>query len=149
MSADPDLSAQPFQLAVERNMVAGADIIYAAFTERLDSWFAAPGTLTMAPEAGSPFFFETQFDGQRHPHYGRYLRLVPDELVELTWVTGNPGTLGDETVVTVEIAAMESGAKVKLIHAGFSDEDAMKGHLEAWPNVLAHLDKCVADGALD
>ena len=149
MSIEPDLSTRPLQLTVEARMAASAKTIYSAFTERLDSWFAAPGTLTMTAEVGSPFFFETQFDGQRHPHYGRFLRLVPDKLVELTWVTGNPGTLGAETVVTVEITALESGAQIKLVHAGFSDEDAMNGHLEAWPDVLAHLDTCVSDGALD
>jgi len=149
MSVEPDLSMRPLQITVEARMAASAETIYSAFTERLDSWFAAPGTLTMTAEVGSPFFFETQFDGQRHPHYGRFLRLVPDKLVELTWVTGNPGTLGAETVVTVEITALESGAQIKLVHAGFSDEDAMNGHLEAWPDVLAHLDTCVSDGALD
>jgi len=149
MNSEPDLSARPLQLAVECSMAASAETIYSAFTERLDSWFAAPGTLTMTAEVGSPFFFETQFDGQRHPHYGRFLKLEPNQLVQITWVTGNPGTLGAETVVTVEISSRDSGATVNLGHAGFADEDTMNGHLEAWPNVLAHLDKCVADGALD
>ena len=103
----------------------------------------------MTTEVGAPFFFETQFNGQRNPHYGRFLNLEPDGLVQITWVTGNPGTLGAETVVTIEISAEDSGATVNLSHSGFADEETMKGHHEAWPNVLAHLDKCVADGALD
>jgi len=149
MSVDPDHSTRPLQLAVECSMAASAETIYAAFTERLDSWFAAPGTLSMTTEVGAPFFFETQFDGQRHPHYGRFLKLEPNEVVQITWVTGNPGTLGAETVVTVKITAQDSGATVNLSHAGFADVESMEGHEEAWPNVLAHLDKCVADGALD
>ncbi len=43
MSVEPDLSTRPLQLTVEARMAASAETIYSAFTERLDSWFAAPG----------------------------------------------------------------------------------------------------------
>ena len=144
MQQQPDLSARPFHLEVERDMKESAATLYRAFTTGLDSWFAAPGTLTMTPEVGALFFFETHFEGQRHPHYGRFLRLVPNRLIEMTWVTGNPGTLGAETVVTIELESQDGGTHFKLAHAGFADADSKDGHLKAWPQVLDHLVQNIA-----
>lgn len=140
MSTSPDLSRK-FELQVERDVRASASDIYRAWTEQFDQWFAAPGTLVMRAEVDVPFFFETHFDDQRHPHYGRFLQLVPDKVLELTWVTGDPGTKGAETVVRVDLSARAEGTHVTLTHAGFADKESRDGHAEAWPEVLAILEK--------
>src|SRR5271156_4354769 len=41
----------------------------------------------MNGQVNSVFFFETQYEQMRHPHYGRFLRLEPDRLGELPWLT--------------------------------------------------------------
>ena len=122
-------------------MQASPDALYRTWTEQLDRWFATPGTLLMTAKVNSVFFWEACHEGNRYPHYGRFLRLEPGRLVELTWLTGQTGTKGAETVLTVEFIPGGTGARLQLTHNGFQDQESRDAHEKAWPEVLAHLDE--------
>jgi uncharacterized protein YndB with AHSA1/START domain len=136
---DPVLNG--LEVRVERKMKAAPGALYRAWTEQFDAWFAEPGQTRMRAEIGEPFYFETQHDGAHHPHYGRFLALEPDLLVTLTWITGEHGTRGAETVVTVELSPLGEGTTLSLTQKGFYDEPSGRQHDEAWPTVLQHLDE--------
>lgn len=134
----PNISSRPYSLIVEREMETSIEVLYQAWTERFDIWFAAPDSVIMEAKVNSVFFFETEFNDQRHPHYGRFLKLEHNKLVEITWITA--GTKA-ETVVTVELTPKDDGAFIKLTHVGFPDELSRDQHEQAWPFVLEQLDK--------
>lgn len=136
----PDLSSRPFSMTVEQQMTAPADRIYDAWTRGFDKWFAQPGELIMTPEQGSLFFFYNRHDWGRHAHYGRFLELVTNERVRMTWLTGAPGTYGDETVIQVELDPRHHGTRLRLTHSGFSTEAACRAHEANWPAALEVLD---------
>ena len=139
----PDSSARPLTMTVERLMKSDANAIYLAWTQKFDTWFAQPGETFMTPEVDKPFFFYNQKDWGRHAHYGRFLELIQDELVERAWVTGEGGTEGAETVIRVELTAQEDGTLLRLTHSGFCHEKSRDGHAENWPEALEILDKAL------
>jgi L-rhamnose mutarotase len=122
-------------------------VLYLAWTEQIDRWFATPGTVLMRTKVDEPFFFDVQHEDEHHPHYGRFLRLEADHIVELTWVTGPLGTRGAETVVTIELSPKGEGTHLRLTHAGFADEESKNKHARAWPFVLEALDEAFLHAA--
>lgn len=139
----PDLSARPLQVTCRHAINAGAEAVFAAWTTRFDIWFAQTGTLAMVPEPGRPYFFYSRVDWGRHPHYGRFLDVRENALIEMTWMTGNgtdEGTAGAETVLRIELIPKGDATELRLTHTGFATEKSHHGHEANWPLALRILD---------
>jgi uncharacterized protein YndB with AHSA1/START domain len=143
----PDVSSRPHSIELEQALRANAHDIYEAWTERFDRWFAEPGDLMMTPEVDVPYFFLNRRDWGSHPHYGRFVELVPDELVVMTWLTGAGGTEGAETLLRIELTPQENGTLLKMVHSGFPNQASADGHADNWPEGLEELDDALAPQA--
>jgi uncharacterized protein YndB with AHSA1/START domain len=120
--------------------------VYEAWTSKFDQWFAQPGATLMTAEVDRPYFFYNRNEWGRHPHYGRFLELRKNEVVEMTWITGNGadiGTEGAETVIRVELVPKDHGTMVHFTHAGFVNERSRDGHNENWPLAFEELEKAI------
>ena len=118
------------------------DRIYEAWTSKFDLWFAEPGEIFMVPEVDRPYFFYNRTEWGRHPHYGRFLELRENEVVEMTWLTGDGeavGTEGAETVARIELVPQDGGTMIHFLHAGFVNERSRDGHRENWPLAFEEL----------
>jgi uncharacterized protein YndB with AHSA1/START domain len=70
----PDLSRRQHGFVVQRDMRQPPARLYQAWTQGFEEWFAAPGSVRMRADVGEAYFFETDFEDKRQPHYGRLLR---------------------------------------------------------------------------
>ena len=143
----PDLSARPLRMTCEYTVNARPERVFAAWTKRFDTWFAQAGTLAMVPEPGRPYFFYNRDDWGRHPHYGRFLDAIENQLIEMTWMTGNgtaEGTEGAETVLRIELFPRGEATEVRLTHSGFVSEKSRDGHRENWPLALKLLNEVLS-----
>jgi uncharacterized protein YndB with AHSA1/START domain len=136
----PNLSDRPHDARVARVMRATPEAIYKSFTMGWEDWFALPGGLIASPIPQGQLFFVVEHEGQRHPHYGRFLKLEPNRKVELTWVTGKAGTHGAETLLSIDIEPRGDGCGLTLKHRGFYDQDTADHHGRSWETILANLD---------
>lgn len=136
----PDLSSYPHSMTLEIQMKANAAAIYDAWTRDFGLWFAEPGELIMVPEVNRPFFFYNRHEWGRHAHYGRFLKLEKNKMIEMTWLT-EKGTNGAETVIRVDLAPRDGGTLLRMTHSGFESEAAAKGHKDNWPLALKELDQ--------
>ena len=71
-------------------MKSKPNTLFKAWTKEFEIWFSASDSVIMEGKENTIYFLETEFKfeesekAQREPHYGRFLRINKNKLVELT-----------------------------------------------------------------
>ncbi|WP_158794546.1 SRPBCC domain-containing protein [Granulicella sp. L60] len=69
--------------------------------------------------------------------WGRYLEVVPDELVRFTWLAD--WAPGEESVVTVRLKDVEGGTLMEFSHENFATAESATGHNNGWNSAFTKL----------
>lgn len=76
-------------------------------------------------------------DGEMHDVSGVYREVVADRRLVYTWAWKS--TPGRESLVTIELRALNEGTELTLTHERFFDAGARDHHEQGWQGCLARL----------
>ncbi len=79
----------------------------------------------------------TDLDGALHTHSGKYLDIINNKKIVLTW---NVADMQD-TLITVLFQGKNGKTEITLTHENFPDPELRKRYLEAWNGCLENLEK--------
>lgn len=121
-------SKNALQVKVQRTIPALPDEVF-------DGW--------LDPKVpGNPWNFAEEFSLDPKPrglfywrakgnhHYGRFLKLVRPDCIQHTWVSSS--TLGEESIVTLELERKGDETSLTLVHSGLPDTEGGRGHEKGW-----------------
>ena len=127
--------------SVPRTIKASPERVFLAWTDpaRARPWLSNGGDLVLQPHSGGLFFLDMIYGDHTYPHYGRYLQVEANRLLEFTWVSQS--TLGKESIVRVDFEPVSGGTRVTLTHRGLPDEKSASDHEGGWTEILEWLEQ--------
>lgn len=137
-------------LTLVRRFKAAPEKVWRALTqpEALKQWMA-PSDEFKVPHAevdlkvGGRYNIVMQSpDGESHDVRGAYREIVPDRKLVYTWAWKS--TPERESLVTIELRAVDGGTELTLRHEQFFDEEARDKHQHGWNGCIARLETFVA-----
>jgi uncharacterized protein YndB with AHSA1/START domain len=129
-------------LVLRRVVAHGRPRVFEAFTrgELMSAWFCAvdEGTAEVRADFREGGAFEIDMKGPRGEvahHHGRYLEIVPDRRIVMTWTS--PAV--ENTTVSIELEEVEGGCRITLSHRGLPTE-WLERHEKGWGVILKRLE---------
>jgi uncharacterized protein YndB with AHSA1/START domain len=128
-----------FGINISRMYAATPEKIFKAWTDPVSvkAWLAGGKDIVIDPREGGLYYIEMPWQERIYPHYGRYLRVESPLALEFTWVS--EGSLGKESVVTIELVARGKQTELTLKHEGLPNEATAKDHEGGWTDFLDRL----------
>jgi uncharacterized protein YndB with AHSA1/START domain len=132
-----------FRLQVRRRLEGPPEAVFRAFTDpaQVRAWLAGGGRVMLTPRVGGELYVEVIYQDQSYPHYGRYLRVEPVELLEFTWTSRS--TLGSASIVTVALAPSGTGTYLRLTHTGLPDKAMQRDYRAGWEEAIENLYRAI------
>jgi uncharacterized protein YndB with AHSA1/START domain len=149
-----DIALKPVtqEIVVDEVFPHAPETIWMALTngELMARWMMPP--TGFAPVEGTRFTFQTTpagaWDGTIHCEV---LQVVPNERLAYSWKGGHESNSGYgsrlDTVVTVTLAKVQGGTRLRLVHSGFvlpTNDTAFRNMSDGWKKVVTRL-STVAD----
>ena len=78
-------------------------------------------------------------DGQMHDVSGVYREVKPNRKLVYTWAWKS--TPDRESLVTIELRAVDGGTEMTLLHEQFADAEARDHHKQGWNGCLTRLER--------
>lgn len=96
------------------------------------------GKADVDPVVGGAFEIVMVAGEQEIPHTGEYKVLDRPSKISFTWVSS---MAGDDSVVDIELAEVDGGCELTLIHRGLPTAEAAQNHEGGWSHILDTLVK--------
>lgn len=134
---------------IERRMPYPVEQVFAAWVtpEKFARWFLPDpnvrlGRVEVDAREGGDFLIEMIVGSDTLAHTGMYRRVVRDQEIAFTWISGETG--GKESLVEVRFESRHEHTLVKLRHTGLVSAESRERHAAGWTNILSTLDSFIS-----
>ena len=142
-------TATDTSLQVSRVIQAEPEAVFRAWTDpaELEQWFGPEGmTLSLAEvdlSVGGQYRIRIEnAENKARTVTGVYREIEPHTRLAFTWDWEEEEFhMGEETLVTVDLADLGGSTEVRITHERFPNAEAVKGHEEGWTSSLNCLER--------
>lgn len=149
MSVKPSAVITDSCLVIERHFNASPERVWQAWTDPsiLARWFGPAEVERVVAQAdlkiGGAFSIELRVAGKTHALAGSYCVIEPPHRLVFTWAWQSSPER--ESLVSVELSAVDGGTALTLSHQRFADQVAVREHAAGWQCSIEALGQLLDD----